>query len=893
MPLSPGTRLGPYEITTPLGAGGMGEVFRAHDTRLDRDVAIKVLPGELAQDRERLARFDREAKLSASLNHPNIAHVYGFESAEMPDGSTVHFLAMELVEGEDLAERLRRGAIPVDESIAIARQIAEGLEEAHEHGIIHRDLKPANVKLTPDGKVKVLDFGLAKAFESESAGAAPNSQLSHSPTISRHMTEAGVIMGTAAYMSPEQARGKPVDKRADIWSFGVVLFEMLAGTRLFSGETVSDTLVALLKEPIPWPDLPKGTPRRVVQLLERCLTRDPRDRLRDMGEARVALGAASSAADIDPGSAAAPVAPTPRGSKVALAAGMAGLAVGALIAFAGLRGGGDLRGGAENGASVSLRRLTELPGAELQPSLSPDGRMVVYASAVSGNLDLYLLRVGGDRSIPLTAGSVADDSQPTFSPDGEQIAFRSERDGGGLFVMGATGESVRRVTNKGFDPAWSPDGKRLVYSTEPVGDPYKRDETSELWIADVLSGESRLLFAGDAVQPVWSHDGERIAFWANAGGQRDLWTISAAGGPPVAVTQDEATDWSPEWSPDGRWLYFSSDRGGSFNIWKVEVDTKTGVTKGAPEAVTSGVRGLAYARFSSDGARMAVMAVDRTYEQTLYDVDPRTNNATAIRTLRNPSAGWCGLSPDGGWLACRTYGVPEDLVLVRADGRELRRLTSDIFKDRTAVWDFAGERLLFYSTRGGTWDAWTIRVDGSDLRRLTSFGVTGGDWSPDGRRIVGDFAISHGPRFHVIDVSGSEPAKDGRTVSIPLPEVQAYSLRPQAWSAAGDRIGVAVGNQAGQMAGLAVVDLRDDSYHPLNVPVHGWWFGGVGGWLPDSRHLIARLAGGVGLIDTSNSQWRIIAPAEPNDVVRISRNGRVLLVEHEVLDADIWLIERP
>ena len=214
MPLPAGTRLGPYEVTGAIGAGGMGEVYRGRDGALNRDVAIKVLPPAMATDQERLARFKREAQVLASLNHPNIAHVYGFEGATLEDGTKAHFLAMEMVEGEDLAERLRRGAIPVEEAIAIARQIAEGLEEAHEHGIIHRDLKPANVKLTPDGKVKVLDFGLAKALEGDAPGSAAGSQLSHSPTMSRHMTEAGMIMGTAAYMSPVQARGKTVERAA-------------------------------------------------------------------------------------------------------------------------------------------------------------------------------------------------------------------------------------------------------------------------------------------------------------------------------------------------------------------------------------------------------------------------------------------------------------------------------------------------------------------------------------------------------------------------------------------------------------------------------------------------------------------------------------------------------
>ena len=278
----------------------MGEVYRATDANLARDVAIKVLPEEVAADPGRLARFRREAQLLAALDHPNIAHVYGLEEA-----SGKPFLVLELVEGADLAERLRRGPLPLDEATDVARQIAEALEEAHERGIVHRDLKPANVKLTADGRVKVLDFGLAKALAGDSPlDSAPD--LSQSPTLAAHGTQAGVILGTAAYMSPEQARGKPVDRRADIWAFGCVLFELLTGRPLFAGDTVSDTLAAVLRAEPDWSSLPAGTPAAVVALLRRCLTRDPRQRLRDIGDARLELASLA-----DPGRGA-PLAPASR-----------------------------------------------------------------------------------------------------------------------------------------------------------------------------------------------------------------------------------------------------------------------------------------------------------------------------------------------------------------------------------------------------------------------------------------------------------------------------------------------------------------------------------------------------------------------------------------------------
>jgi serine/threonine protein kinase len=275
-----GTTLGHYRITAKIGEGGMGEVYRANDERLDRDVAIKVLPEAVAEDPQRLARFEREAKLLASLSHQNVATLYGLEEHEEQ-----RFLVMELAEGETLADRIKKGPIVVEDALEIARQIAEGLEAAHECGIIHRDLKPANVMVSHEGKVKVLDFGLAKAWYPDESDA----DLTHSPTLTGQMTAAGVLLGTAAYMSPEQARGKTADKRADIWAFGVVLFEMLTGTRMFDGETTSDVLAAVLRAEPDWSELPTETPMPVVRLLHRCLERDPRERLHDIADARLEI----------------------------------------------------------------------------------------------------------------------------------------------------------------------------------------------------------------------------------------------------------------------------------------------------------------------------------------------------------------------------------------------------------------------------------------------------------------------------------------------------------------------------------------------------------------------------------------------------------------------------
>ncbi|HLF56749.1 MAG TPA: protein kinase, partial [Thermoanaerobaculia bacterium] len=676
-----------------------------------------------------------------------------------------------------------------------------------------------------------------------------------------------------------------VDKRADIWAFGVVLWEILTGRRLFEGELVTDVLASVLKTEVDVEALPAGTPPAIRRLLRRCLERNPRNRLHDIADARIVIEDVLAGRGADPVSAAASSAAPANPWPARLAWLAAGAALGA-VALLGLRTESRSAPSVSESRPFTLRRLTELPGAELQPTLSPDGRMVVYANAAAGNLDLYLLRVGGDRAIQLT-DHPADDSQPAFSPDGERIAFRSERDGGGLFVMGATGESVRRVTDAGFDPAWSPDGRRLVYATEQVVDPVSRSGTSQLWIVDIETGKKTRRLPGDAVQPVWSRHGDRIAYWANPAGQRDLWTVAAEGGEPVAVTEDAATDWSPEWSPDGRWLYFSSDRGGSFNLWRVPIDPGSGGAAGAPQPVTTGVRGMGYARFASNGSRLSVMAYERSFEQSIYALDPNVASVPRLlRTLRNPSARWCSLSPDGASLACNAANAPEDLLVLRADGSEMRRLTSDLHKDRAPIWDPSGTRLAFHSTRSGRWEYWSIGADGSDLRQLTDIGtITSGSWEPDGRLVV----TREEPYAWIrIDPNRLETTATASTLP---PPADAERFVPQMWTHGGDRVAGGIDTPFGKAVALAIWTPGNRSFRRLELPVSGRIFGSVAGWLPDDRHLIARTARGVEVIDVSSGKSRAIASASANAFVSLSRDGRTLSVENEILDSDIWLLE--
>ncbi len=407
MSLASGTHLGPYTVLGPLGAGGMGEVFRARDGKLQRDVALKVLPESVAGDHDRLARFEREAHLLAALNHPNIAGIHGV----VEDGG-VTALVLELVEGPTLAERLDEGRVPLDEALPIARQVADALAAAHDAGIIHRDLKPANIKLRPDGTVKVLDFGLAKA----SAGSAlSGADQTHSPTMAQSGTAAGVILGTAAYMAPEQARGRPVDKRADIWAFGVVVWEMLTGRQLFLGETLSDTLAAVLTREIVWADLPRSTPPGLVDLLHRCLERDPKRRLRDIGDAR--LEDTSQ-----------PVGPAER-SVAAIALRWLGLALSAvaLVAAGVLVGRGARSAVAPQNAET--RFTVSAPGASAA-AVSPDGSAIVFAS--NGPLQVRELNNAALRPLEGTDGAV----KPFWSPDSRSIAFGRA---GRLWRVGASG----------------------------------------------------------------------------------------------------------------------------------------------------------------------------------------------------------------------------------------------------------------------------------------------------------------------------------------------------------------------------------------------------------------------------------------------------------------------
>ena len=529
-----GRRIGVYHLQTLLGKGGMGEVYRARDTRLGRDVAVKVLPRAFTADPDRLARFEREARVLASLNHPHIGTIHGLEESE-----GVRALVLELVEGETLADRLLRGAVAIPDALAMARQIADALEAAHDKGIVHRDLKPSNIKITPDGVVKVLDFGLAKGG-TEVSGY----DLTQSPTISIGNTHDGVILGTAPYMSPEQARGQVVDKRTDIWAFGCVLLEMLTGRVVFRGDTVSDTIATILQGEPDWAALPAATPRSIDRLLRRCLEKDSKRRLRDIGEARIEIDETISRP-------APPEAPaTQERDQPSRWRALTFVALAAAV-VAGLAFGFWPRSVPESGwtnplENATFTRFTDFPGTEALPDISPDGKFVAFLSDRAGEFDIWLSQVGTGifrnltQDMPSLPPANFNIRVVGFSGDGSEIWFRlgARR----MRAMPLIGGTPRPFLG---EPANAP---VMVQGRHQNGVSTIRPTVIPCLSANATGADSRRIFVDQKGlhnhNPVWSPDGQWIYFVHGYGGpgEMDAWRIRSSGGTPERLTTQRDGD---------------------------------------------------------------------------------------------------------------------------------------------------------------------------------------------------------------------------------------------------------------------------------------------------------------------------------------------------------------
>ena len=723
-----GKTLSHYKVLEKIGQGGMGEVYRAEDTNLSREVAIKVLPEQFTQDPQRLARFEREAKLLASLNHPNIAAIYGLEEA---DG--VRFLTLELVPGDTLAERVAKGPVPVEEALEVCRQIAEGVEAAHEKGVIHRDLKPANVKVTPEGKVKILDFGLAKAFEAE----PPVTDISQSPTLTEEMTKAGVILGTAAYMSPEQAKGQPVDKRTDIFAFGCVLYELLTAKRAFAGDTITETIASVLKSEPAWEVLPEGAPWRALDLLRQCFEKDLRERLQHIGDARIQINRALTEPE--------PVSPTGPTTQVPTARWRSATTVGLVVVTVLTMG--LLVWSLTRQVPLTEQSLTRwivgLPPARQLVlnfyqgiALSPDGQSLVYAVEGSDGLpELYLRPLDQLEARPLSgtkssSGLGFGGATSFFSPDGQWVGFFADLQLKKVSVEGGVPVVVCNVPDYGYGASWGLDDHIIL-----------GNRTAGLTSVPASGGEPQALTTPNR------ENGEVGHTWPSfpPGGETLLFTIETDKGPRIGVLNLKTREWQqlsdlgeasqPRYVATGHLLYAQS--GG---VWVLPFDLARVEPRGSPtlmvkDVYTDPIYGAHFA-LSDNGTLVYVPG--GAGERRLVWVD-RDGQATPLpqEPSRYQSV---RLSPDGTRVVFDIADRGGRDIWVDEIDRGTRTRLTDGGTSFNPIWTPDGRHITFSFGRaknGG--DLYRIPVDRSGLQEPLLTGTTPkspSSWSPDGRSLA-------------------------------------------------------------------------------------------------------------------------------------------------------------
>jgi Tol biopolymer transport system component len=741
MPLVPGARIGQYEIVTLLGAGGMGEVYRARDARLQRDVAIKIVRDLGAGGQDRVARFRREAQVLASLNHPHIGAIYGVEEAGESGA-----LILELVDGPTLADRIARGRIPLDEAITIAQQIADALAAAHDHGVIHRDLKPANVKLRPDGTVKVLDFGLAKVFAEDSVASEPF----NSPTLSLGATHVGVILGTAAYMSPEQARGKAVDRRTDVWSFGCVLYEMLTGRRAFGGDEVSDTLAFVITRDVEWDALPKETPQAIRRLLRRCLEKDRARRLRDVGDACLDLNDISGGAEAGQASGLG-------ASRRLLGVGLAALAAGAVAATAVLLFARPW----QTTPPRSLERFAIVPPAAAAVgatvylrtvAISPDGQRILYIT-VDGRLVMRTL----DRLdiVPLLETGLPN--APFFSPDGNSVAFLTVGSTEMYSVPGAGGPTIPITRSIGVSrgATWLPDDS-IVFATTAAA-----------------TGLLRVASSGGDPKPITVPDskaGEIDHVWPEAlpGGRAVLFTVVSGGG--VANAQIAVVDLqtgtrknllrggtNAMYLPTGHLLYSA---GGSMRLVPFDADRLEvrGDPVAVPERMTVSSVGAVNAAISRDGTLAYVPGAGmNAAERSLAWVD-RTGHEERIDAPVLPYA-VPRVSPEGGRVVAHLDADTPDVMVIDLRRHSQVRLTFGKSPSIRPMWTPDGKWVLFRSDVDGPAIYRKASDGGGSIERVTPVVGDGSVHAvtPDGKRIIyAQISQSTSRDLWMVDLEGKE-----------------------------------------------------------------------------------------------------------------------------------------
>ena len=740
MSLGSGTHLGPYRIEGVIGAGGMGEVYRAHDPRLDRYVAIKVLPDAFSRDADRLRRFEQEARAAAALNHPNILAVHDIGLA---DGAP--YVVCELLEGHTLREVLAAGRLPVRTALGLAAQIADAMAAAHAKGIVHRDLKPENVFVTADGRVKVLDFGLAKL------GGTP-ADVDKTETRVSAETMPGTVLGTAGYMSPEQARGLPVDFRSDQFSLGTVVYEMLAGTHPFNRASVAQTMAAVIEQdPRPLAAVNPRVPAVAASVVERCLAKQPAARFASTTDLahdlRTLNDQQSSARHADSA--------TNPSLFALIAAGLIVVVGGALLWIYAPRRAAT----PDTAATVAplltskLSQLTIAEGVERFPAWSPDGARLVYSGEAGGHRKLFLRTIASGEDRQITTGN-ADDLQPSWAPDGASIVFvRSHQpdgklepgdvfgtyDGGDVWSLDLQTGKQTRIVENAYGPAYSPDGRWLAVDASWAG-------PRRIWVVDkgghnprqVSSDESEAVFH---LMPRWSPSGDALVFTNKEPTTFDIRVVTVATGATSWVTRDAVLDIYPIWSPAGDAIYFSSQRGGGINLWRMPVDA-AGRPNGTARQLTTGAGQDLEVAASPDGRQLAFVTLKQNADLWQLPVSPSTGAVVGppsqvVATSREDSRGeW---SPDGRSIAFNSDRAENMNVWLHAlDGSADRQLTRGAGGDYQPTWFPDGKSLAFFSSRGGTADIWAVDVQNSTITRLTegSSLEINPSVSPDGRFIA-------------------------------------------------------------------------------------------------------------------------------------------------------------
>jgi serine/threonine protein kinase len=878
--------LGNYKIEKPLGAGGMGEVYLAHDTKLNRKAALKILPKEFVSDGERVKRFEIEARAVSALNHPYIVTVYDVGNVE-----GVNYIATEYVEGKTVRE-LIGGDLSVKETLSIISQTAEALAAAHKAGVIHRDIKPENIMVRPDGYVKVLDFGLAKLTETNPTAPELTAQ-----------TMKGAVIGTLAYMSPEQVIGDKIDHRTDLWSLGVVLYEMLTAKNPFKSENRQATFNSILSfEPPFASELNPQVSAELDRVLIKALEKDTEMSYQTASDFCADIKRVKREFDSSPSW-------STRSLEIKMQKRADAKSRKSLLIFASaflllLLGGFSAwifyfkKDAPQTIAGVDWTKannvqLTDSLSVESYPSLSPDGKTLVFSMESEDNQDIFSQRVGGKNVTNLTKDSKKGDTMPAFSPDGKHIAFRSEREPKGIYLMEATAENVRRVSDVGFHPSWSPDGAKIVVSERAsTHHTLHTVPNSSLWIIDVNTGNKQQLDTkGDAIMPSWSPNGQRIAYWfVQEGKSGEIATVPASGGEPVVITNDAFSDWNPVWSPDGKFLYFASDRGGSMSLWRVAIDEATGKSLGEPEAVSTPSKYCRHITFSRDGNLLAYVRYESKSNLQSVAFDEKAKKPVGEinwvtrgnHEITNPH-----LSPGGEEYVIRNVkATQEDLIIFNKDGANWRNLTNDKFLERIPSWSHDGKKIVFHSDRSGKYQVWMIDADGSNLRQITFSEKTGayvGVFSPDDSKLVFTEIDGKTQKPFVLDLTKTWAEQTPQPLQI---NENCYSW-VGGWSPDGNKLLFMCFDATGNVNAVAVYDLRTSTYEKMTD------IGSSPFWLSDNRHFIYSTQKGIYLCDSETKKITEIFTPSAYEIqgVNISADYKMLYFRYLQVDADIWLLE--